>query len=77
MKPGFSTVETNRIPAFKYYLPFILFLLIIGWGGFAIVLRFTVPTLAPRWFFFFFLVIGLTGLGIPSAFQAILPSVLR
>jgi hypothetical protein len=42
-----------------------LFLTITGWGGLAVILLTTVPTLGPRWLFFFFLLLGLTGLIMP------------
>jgi hypothetical protein len=42
-----------------------LFLFITGWGGFAVILLTTVPTLGPRWLFYFFLFLGLTGLIMP------------
>jgi len=42
-----------------------LFLTITGWGGLAVILLTTVPTLGPRWLFYFFLFLGLTGLILP------------
>ncbi len=49
-------------------LPVILtafFLTVTGWGGLAVILINTVPTLGPRWMFYFFLFIGITGLSLP------------
>jgi hypothetical protein len=42
-----------------------LFLTITGVGGLAVILLTTVPTLGPRWLFYFFLFLGLTGLILP------------
>ena len=43
-----------------------LFLTITGWGGLAVIFLNTVPTLGPRWLFYFFLFLGLTGLIMPA-----------
>lgn len=37
----------------------------IGWGGLYLVLNLTLPTLGPRWLFFFFLMIGVSGSMLP------------
>jgi hypothetical protein len=37
----------------------------VGWTGLFIVLRFTLPTLGPRWFFFFLCTLAATGTSIP------------
>jgi hypothetical protein len=42
------------------------FLTITGWGGLAVILINTVPTLGPRWLFYFFLFLGLSGLAMPA-----------
>jgi hypothetical protein len=42
-----------------------LFLFITGWGGLTVILLNTVPTLGPRWLFYFFLFLGLTGIILP------------
>lgn len=41
------------------------FLTVTGWGGLAVILINTVPTLGPRWLFYFFLFTGLSGLAMP------------
>jgi hypothetical protein len=61
-------VSESRIPSFKYYLPVTLFLFLFGWGGFAFVILSTLPTLGPRWLFFFFGVLALTGTAIPVSY---------
>jgi hypothetical protein len=50
------------------FLPFLLigiFLAIAGWGGLVVLILMTVPTLAPRWLFFFLLTLGVTGIALP------------
>ncbi len=42
-----------------------LFLTITGLGGLAVILINTVPTLGPRWLFYFFLFLCLTGISMP------------
>jgi hypothetical protein len=42
-----------------------LFLTITGWGGLAVILLTTVPTLGPRWLFYFLLFLGLSGMAMP------------
>ena len=48
--------QNQPIP-FKFYLPGMLALIIIGAIGIALVLTLTLPTIGPRWLFFFFVVI--------------------
>jgi hypothetical protein len=42
-----------------------LFLTVTGLGGLAVLLLNTVPTLGPRWLFYFFLFLSLSGIGMP------------
>jgi hypothetical protein len=42
-----------------------LFLILFGGGGLAYVFFQTLPTLGPRWLFFFFFLIGVSGLALP------------
>ncbi len=50
------------------YLPLSLILTLIGWGGLLIVIQNTVPTLGPRWLFFFLGVLALTGPSLPITY---------
>jgi len=50
------------------FLPLSVVLTILGLGGLLIVIRATLPTLGPRWLFFFLGVLGLTGLSLPLIF---------
>ena len=53
---------------FKDFLPAFLILILLGGGGLAVVTLFTLPTLGPRWLFFFFLVLLASGLALPIAY---------
>jgi hypothetical protein len=55
-------------PSFRAYLASSLFLIIIGWGGLAVLLIFTTPTVWPRWGFFLLWVMALTGLALPVSY---------
>lgn len=56
-------------PSFlRTFLPLTLVLTLIGWGGLLLVLQNTLPTLGPRWLFFFLGVIALTGPTIPITY---------
>ena len=52
----------------RTFFPLSIVLAILGFGGLLIVIRATLPTLAPRWLFFFLGVIGLTGFSLPLIF---------
>jgi hypothetical protein len=42
-----------------------LFLVVTGLGGLAVIIINTVPTLGPRWLFYFFLFLSVAGIGLP------------
>lgn len=55
-------MKPSEKPSFLFsFLPLSLILTLIGWGGLFIVIRHTLPTLGPRWLFFFLIVVALTG----------------
>ncbi len=58
----------QRLPSFWSILWISLFLAIIGWGGLLILVFITLPTLAPRWAFFFLLTLGLSGTALPVTY---------
>ncbi|HOA21200.1 MAG TPA: hypothetical protein PKL82_01775 [Anaerolineaceae bacterium] len=60
--------ERAKIPSFKDFLPAFLILLAAGGGGLAVLLNLTLPTLGPRWLFFFFLVLLGAALALPAAY---------
>lgn len=39
----------------------------LGWSGLAILVIFTLPTIAPRWLFFFLFMLALSGTALPAA----------
>lgn len=58
--------DTNQVPSIKSFLPLIVILLFIGFGGLFLLFNLTQPTLWPRWLFFFMVVLGITGLALPA-----------
>ena len=57
-----------EMPKVTSIIPFLfigLLLSLIGWGGLVYIIMCTLPTLGPRWLFFFFLVIGMSGSSMP------------
>jgi len=56
----------DRPPTFRGFLPLIIILLGLGWGGLFLLVNTTQPTLWPRWLFFFLVVLGFTGLAMPA-----------
>src|SRR5688572_5718074 len=55
-------------PSFRPLIVPTLFLLLVGWGGLALVLNFSLPTLWPRWAFFALIVLAFTGTALPISF---------
>lgn len=45
-----------------------LLLLVVGWGGLAVLFFFTEPLVWPRWFFYLFWFAGLTGAALPVTY---------
>ena len=56
--------QNQPIPL-KFYLPGMLVLIILGAIGIGAILTLTLPTIGPRWLFFFFIVVFVTGLFLP------------
>lgn len=52
----------------RHILPLSIFLTVVGWIGLLLVIRTTVPTLGPRWLFFFLDVLALTGPTLPIVY---------
>ena len=61
---GMENNQNQPIPL-KFYLPGMLVLIILGAIGISLILTLTLPTIGPRWLFFFFVVILVTGLFLP------------
>jgi hypothetical protein len=58
-------MKSNTSPRVANFLPAALFLFIIGWGGLIFLAITTLPTVGPRWLFFFLLVMAITGTMLP------------
>lgn len=58
-------MDTRTPPPISAYLLAALILSITGWGGLYVLATFTLPTVGPRWLFFFLAVIALTGSALP------------
>lgn len=58
-------MSTSRTPPPKSYIALTVLLLLLGWGGLLFLLNTTLPTLGPRWLFFLFILIALTGTFLP------------
>lgn len=53
-------------PPLRAFLPTILTLFLLGWGGLAILITQTQPTVWPRWLFFALLFLALSGTALPA-----------
>ena len=54
-------------PSIRSTLPAAFILATVGWVGLAYLFVFTLPTLWPRWLFFFLIVLAITGICLPVA----------
>ncbi len=61
-------MKPNLFKFIRTYLPLALILTITGWVGLLIIIQGTLPNLGPRWLFFFFGVLALTGPAIPITY---------
>lgn len=59
---------SQKLPSFMSILWISVFLCTIGWGGLLLLLFLTVPTLAPRWLFFFLFTLALSGTALPVTY---------
>ena len=58
-------MDKDQSPRVTVFIPAALFLILIGWGGLAYLVIYSIPTLGPRWLFYFLLVLALTGTALP------------
>lgn len=63
-----GNVKPGLLKFLRTFLPLTIALSGIGWGGLLIVIASTVPTLGPRWLFFFLGVLALTGPALPIVY---------
>ena len=61
-------MKSGALKFLRTFLPLSLALSLIGWVGLLIVVGSTVPTLGPRWLFFFLGVLALTGPALPIVY---------
>lgn len=61
-------MNIQKLPSFWSILWISLILCLIGWGGLVFLVNMTVPTLAPRWLFFFLLTLALSGTALPVTY---------
>ncbi len=61
-------MENSKPPSFFAFIPTIIILLAIGWGGLAALVYYLPPYLGPRWLFFFLTTIALTGTFLPVVY---------
>jgi hypothetical protein len=58
-------METQKSAPFYLIVITSLFLALIGWGGLGVLFMYTLPTLGPRWLFFFLFMLALSGTVLP------------
>lgn len=56
----------NTSPSVKSFIPTAIILIVVGWGGLFYLFQNTLPTVGPRWLFFFLAVLALTGSILPA-----------
>jgi hypothetical protein len=61
-------VDDSRLPPFKPYLIISLILGVLGAAGLYVLFNFTVPTLGPRWLFFFLSTVTVSALALPVVY---------
>ncbi|MFN2196482.1 MAG: hypothetical protein ACK2UW_10215 [Anaerolineales bacterium] len=60
-------METQKSPSIGSVLPVTIFLAGVGFGGMYFLIQYTLPTVVPRWLFFFCFFMGVTGVALPFA----------
>jgi hypothetical protein len=60
-----NTMSSNNSPRVANFLPASILLSVIGWGGLITLIISTLPTVGPRWLFFFLCVLAVTGTMMP------------
>ncbi len=58
-------MNSQSSPPVRTFIPAALILAILGWGGLYFLVNLTIPTVGPRWLFFFLSVLALTGTTLP------------
>ncbi len=58
-------MNSNTSPRVANFLPAAILLFFIGWGGLFLLVSETLPTVGPRWLFYFLCVLAITGTALP------------
>ncbi len=58
-------MNSQSSPPVRTFIPAAIILAILGWGGLYFLVNLTIPTVGPRWLFFFLCVLALTGTTLP------------
>jgi hypothetical protein len=58
-------MKSSTSPRVANFLPAALILFVFGWGGLIALIISTLPTVGPRWLFFFLSVLAITGTILP------------
>ncbi len=58
-------MDVRQSPPVRSFLFTAILLAIIGWGGLIALVTSTLPTIGPRWLFFFLFFLALTGTSLP------------
>jgi hypothetical protein len=61
-------MKPNLFKFIRTFLPLSVVLTLAGWIGIWVIIQTTLPTIAPRWLFYFFGVLALTGPAIPITY---------
>lgn len=59
-------MDERPSPPVNAFLPSAIVLSLVGWGGLVALAMYTLPTVGPRWLFFFLSVLALTGTVLPA-----------
>ena len=58
-------MDQQQPPRLTVFLPTTIILVVIGWGGLFFLVNASLPTIGPRWLFFFLFCLALTGTALP------------
>jgi hypothetical protein len=58
-------MNSRQTPPVSTFLPAAAILAALGWGGLVFLIIFTLPTVGPRWLFFFTAVLAVSGTAMP------------
>ena len=68
IRKNLSIQDKKMKTSFRPFLTPTLIMFILGWGGLYLIINFTLPTLWPRWAFFFLSTLALTGSALPIVY---------